>query len=128
MPDFTALPLARREDLTTWRLHLLATHVLVGGATRRGKGSVLWSLVRALGGGVASGLVRLWVIDPKGGMEFAMGRPFDQMPPLATEERAPVPYIQAGKNMINFLGQAKGYRPVAVTKCNAVFIRADIET
>ncbi|MFC5925518.1 FtsK/SpoIIIE domain-containing protein [Micromonospora vulcania] len=75
VPDFSALPLARREDLRTWCLHLLATHVLVGGATRRGKGSVLWSLVRSLAGGVASGLVRLWVIDPKGGMEFALGRP-----------------------------------------------------
>ncbi|MCL7457804.1 FtsK/SpoIIIE domain-containing protein [Micromonospora sp. MSM11] len=74
-PDFTALPLARREDLRTWSLHLLATHVLVGGATRSGKGSVLWSLVRVLGGGIASGLVRLWAIDPKGGMEFALGRP-----------------------------------------------------
>ncbi|GAB3157129.1 FtsK/SpoIIIE domain-containing protein [Micromonospora sonneratiae] len=75
VPDFTALPMARREDLRTWSLHLLATHVLIGGATRRGKGSVLWSLVRALSGGIASGLVRLWVIDPKGGMEFALGRP-----------------------------------------------------
>lgn len=75
VPDFTALPLARREDLSTWRLHLLATHVLVGGATRRGKGSVLWSLVRSLAAGVSFGLVRLWVIDPKGGMEFALGRP-----------------------------------------------------
>ena len=74
-PDFTALPLARREDLRSWCLHLLATHVLIGGATRRGKGSVLWSLVRSLAGGVQSGLVRLWVIDPKGGMEFAQGRP-----------------------------------------------------
>ncbi|MFG1775244.1 FtsK/SpoIIIE domain-containing protein [Micromonospora sp. NPDC049048] len=75
VPDFTALPLARREDLGTWCLHLLATHVLIGGATRSGKGSVLWSLVRSLAGGITSGLVRLWVIDPKGGMEFAMGRP-----------------------------------------------------
>ncbi|MFY1703499.1 DUF2637 domain-containing protein [Micromonospora sp. WMMA1923] len=75
VPDFTALPLARREDLRTWSLHLLATHVLVGGATRSGKGSVLWSLVRVLGDGIASGLMRLWVIDPKGGMEFALGRP-----------------------------------------------------
>lgn len=75
IPDFTALPMARREDLRVWRLHLLATHVLIGGATRRGKGSVLWSLVRALAGGISCGLVRLWVIDPKGGMEFAIGRP-----------------------------------------------------
>ncbi|WP_199513326.1 FtsK/SpoIIIE domain-containing protein [Nucisporomicrobium flavum] len=75
VPDFTALPLARREDLRTWSLHLLATHVLIGGATRRGKGSVQWSLVRSLAGGISSGLVRLWVLDPKGGMEFAIGRP-----------------------------------------------------
>jgi S-DNA-T family DNA segregation ATPase FtsK/SpoIIIE len=75
IPDFAALPMAVGEDLRVWYLHLLATHVLIGGATRRGKGSVLWSLVRALAGGVAFGLVRLWVIDPKGGMEFAMGRP-----------------------------------------------------
>jgi S-DNA-T family DNA segregation ATPase FtsK/SpoIIIE len=74
IPDFTALPMAVGEDLRVWCLHLLATHVLIGGATRRGKGSVLWSLVRAVAGGVSSGLVRLWVIDPKGGMEFAMGR------------------------------------------------------
>jgi S-DNA-T family DNA segregation ATPase FtsK/SpoIIIE len=75
VPDLTCLPLARREDLRTWGLHLLATHVLIGGATRSGKGSVLWSLVRALAGGISCGLVRLWVIDPKGGMEFAIGRP-----------------------------------------------------
>jgi len=75
VPDFTALALGVREDMRPYRLHLLATHVLIGGATRRGKGSVLWSLVRSLAGGVSSGLVRLWVIDPKGGMEFAMGRP-----------------------------------------------------
>ena len=55
VPDFTALPLARREDLGTWSLHLLATHVLIGGATGSGKGSVLWSLVRALAGGSAPG-------------------------------------------------------------------------
>lgn len=75
VPDLTGLALAMRVDLRPWHLDLLGTHVLVGGATRRGKGSVLWSLVRALAGGVASGLVRLWVIDPKGGMEFALGRP-----------------------------------------------------
>ncbi len=75
VPDFTALQLGVREDMRPYRLHLLATHVLIGGATRRGKGSVLWSLVRSLAGGISSGLVRLWVIDPKGGMEFAMGRP-----------------------------------------------------
>ncbi|MEV0734230.1 FtsK/SpoIIIE domain-containing protein [Polymorphospora sp. NPDC050346] len=75
VPDFTALPLGMREDLVVYCLRLLATHVLVGGATRMGKGSVIWSLLRALAAGITSGLVRVWAIDPKGGMELSIGRP-----------------------------------------------------
>ncbi|MET7749322.1 FtsK/SpoIIIE domain-containing protein [Micromonospora sp. NPDC005367] len=74
-PDFTALPLGLREDMAVYSLRLLATHVLVGGATRMGKGSVIWSLLRSLAAGIRSGLVRVWAIDPKGGMELAIGRP-----------------------------------------------------
>ncbi|MEE3919046.1 hypothetical protein V2I01_13575 [Micromonospora sp. BRA006-A] len=74
-PDFTALPLGLREDLAVYCFRLLATHVLIGGATRMGKGSVIWSLLRALAAGIRSGLVRVWAIDPKGGMELAIGRP-----------------------------------------------------
>ncbi|MGB2567717.1 FtsK/SpoIIIE domain-containing protein [Micromonospora citrea] len=74
-PDFTALPLGLREDLAVYSLRLLATHVLIGGATRMGKGSVIWSLIRSLAAGIRSGLVRVWAIDPKGGMELAIGRP-----------------------------------------------------
>ncbi|MFE9204689.1 FtsK/SpoIIIE domain-containing protein [Micromonospora sp. NPDC007230] len=73
-PDFTALPLGLREDLATYCLRLLATHVLIGGATRMGKGSVIWSLLRSLAAGIRSGLVRVWAIDPKGGMELSIGR------------------------------------------------------
>ncbi|GAA2587665.1 FtsK/SpoIIIE domain-containing protein [Dactylosporangium fulvum] len=73
-PDFTALPLALREDLETFLLRLLATHLLIVGATRSGKGSVQWSLIRALASGIRSGLVRLWGIDPKGGVELSIGR------------------------------------------------------
>jgi S-DNA-T family DNA segregation ATPase FtsK/SpoIIIE len=36
---------------------------------------VIWALIAALGPAVRSGLCRLWVIDPKGGMELAMGAP-----------------------------------------------------
>ncbi|GGK38162.1 hypothetical cell division FtsK/SpoIIIE protein [Pilimelia terevasa] len=73
VPDFTRLGLGLCEDLALYRLRLLATHVLIVGATRAGKGSVIWSLIRSVAAGVASGLVRLWVIDPKGGMELALG-------------------------------------------------------
>lgn len=73
--DLTALPLALTSSLDVYRFRLLATHLLVAGASRRGKGSVIWSLIRAVAPAVKSGLVRLWVIDPKGGMELAFGRP-----------------------------------------------------
>ncbi|MEV8516174.1 FtsK/SpoIIIE domain-containing protein [Dactylosporangium sp. NPDC051484] len=73
-PDFERLPLALGEDLRLFILRLLASHVLIVGATRSGKGSVQWSLVRALASGIRSGLVRLWGIDPKGGVELSIGR------------------------------------------------------
>ncbi len=68
------VPLGRCEDGTTWRLRLSGTHVLLAGATGAGKGSVLWSIVRALSGAIAAGLVELVVLDPKGGMEFRPGQ------------------------------------------------------
>jgi S-DNA-T family DNA segregation ATPase FtsK/SpoIIIE len=72
-PDLSSLALGRREDGTPWRLRLLETHLLVAGATGAGKGSVLWSLVRALGPAVRDRSVQLWAIDPKGGMELTPG-------------------------------------------------------
>jgi DNA segregation ATPase FtsK/SpoIIIE, S-DNA-T family len=70
-----SLRLGRVEDGTDYVLNLVATHVLVAGSTGAGKGSVLWSLVRLLTPLVRAGLVQLWVVDPKGGMEFRAGRP-----------------------------------------------------
>lgn len=71
--DLRSLPCGRRDDGKPWTVPL-ATHVLIGGASGAGKGSVLWSMIRALSPGVAEGKVRLWAIDPKGGMELGRGR------------------------------------------------------
>ncbi|GAA4200628.1 FtsK/SpoIIIE domain-containing protein [Actinocatenispora rupis] len=73
-PDLSGLPVGIREDSTWLNLVLTQTHVLIAGATGSGKGSVIWSLLRALAGGIRSGWVQVWAIDPKGGMELAMGR------------------------------------------------------
>lgn len=75
VPDFTALPLGIREGGEIYRLRLTGSQLLIAGATNSGKGSVIWSLIRALSGGIRSGLVELWVFDPKGGMELAAGQP-----------------------------------------------------
>lgn len=73
-PDLTALPIGRCESGDVFYLRLAGSHVLVVGATGAGKGSVIWSIVRSVAGGVGSGLVRVWAFDPKGGMELAPGR------------------------------------------------------
>ena len=57
-----------------WRLRPVGSHVLVVGATGAGKGSVLWSILFALAEPIRAGLVKVWAIDPKGGMELASGR------------------------------------------------------
>ena len=78
-PELLALPVGVTEDGSRLTVRLSGTQILVAGATGAGKGSVLWSLVAALAGGVRAGTVRLWVFDPKGGMEFAAGqRLFDR--------------------------------------------------
>jgi S-DNA-T family DNA segregation ATPase FtsK/SpoIIIE len=73
-PLHDGLPVAQAEDGSVWRLQLLGTHVLAVGATGAGKGSVIWSILTALTPSIAAGLVSVWVVDPKGGMELAMGR------------------------------------------------------
>ncbi len=76
--DLDRLPVGVREDGTAWLLPLRGSHVLVAGATGAGKGSVLWSIVRALAPAIRAGLVEVWACDPKGGMELAFGEPLFQ--------------------------------------------------
>jgi S-DNA-T family DNA segregation ATPase FtsK/SpoIIIE len=71
--DLTGLPVGRRENGTLWRLRLLSTHVLIAGATGSGKGSVIWSMIRALFPAIAAGWVRVLALDPKR-MELSFGR------------------------------------------------------
>ncbi|WP_298455299.1 FtsK/SpoIIIE domain-containing protein [uncultured Cellulomonas sp.] len=73
-PRLGALPVAVGEDGLVHHVRLLGAHVLVIGATGSGKGSVLWSLLAAVAPGIRDGLVQVWAIDPKGGMELAPGR------------------------------------------------------
>jgi hypothetical protein len=71
--DLAGLPVGRCEDASPWRLRLVSTHVLIAGATGAGKGSVIWSLIRALLPAIAGGWVQVWALDPKR-MELSFGR------------------------------------------------------
>jgi FtsK/SpoIIIE family len=72
-PDLRDLPVGRLEDGTSWTVPLAGSHVLVGGSTGAGKGSLIWSLIRAAAPCVHDGTVQLWCVDPKGGMELSAG-------------------------------------------------------
>ncbi|WP_250645429.1 type IV secretory system conjugative DNA transfer family protein, partial [Candidatus Protofrankia californiensis] len=69
-PDLSRLMIGMRDDGGPWALRLLGTHTLIAGATGAGKGSVLHSILRALAPLIAAGIVEVWGIDPKGGMEL----------------------------------------------------------
>jgi S-DNA-T family DNA segregation ATPase FtsK/SpoIIIE len=68
-----ALPVGWCEDGTPWLLRLLGSHVLIAGATGSGKGSVIWSAVRAMLPAITGGWVQVWALDPKR-MELSFGR------------------------------------------------------
>ncbi len=73
--DLAAVPVGRREDGRVFCLRILHTHLLVAGETGAGKGSVIWSVLCGLAPAIRGGVVRVWAIDPKGGMELAFGAP-----------------------------------------------------
>ncbi len=71
--NLAALPTGRCENGAPWLVRLISSHVLIAGATGSGKGSVIWSLIRALFPAIAAGWVKVWALDPKR-MELSFGR------------------------------------------------------
>ncbi|WP_418153162.1 FtsK/SpoIIIE domain-containing protein [Actinoalloteichus caeruleus] len=68
--DLRSLPLGVTDTGRSWTLPLHGTHWLVVGATGAGKASVVWALLRAVAPLVRKDQVRVYGIDPKGGMEL----------------------------------------------------------
>ena len=68
--DLRRVVIGRTETGKPLRLPLLGTHVLTCGVSGAGKGSLLWAVARALAPAVRAGRVKLYGIDPKGGMEL----------------------------------------------------------
>jgi S-DNA-T family DNA segregation ATPase FtsK/SpoIIIE len=93
--DLKALAVGRREDGSLWLVRLHGTHLLIAGATGAGKGSVIWSLIRAMLGLLQAGLVKILAADPKV-MELAYGRAiFDTCGAYAADPEAIVVMLEA---------------------------------
>lgn len=69
-----AVPVGRRQDGSPWLLPLTGRHTLVVGCSGAGKGSIFWGVCGGLAPAVRAGLVRLWGVDLKRGVEVGMGR------------------------------------------------------
>jgi S-DNA-T family DNA segregation ATPase FtsK/SpoIIIE len=72
--DLYGVPVGRREDGLPWTLQLQEWHWLIAGVTGSGKSSIIWSILRALAPAIHSGMVEVWAVDPKGGMELRPGK------------------------------------------------------
>ncbi|MDQ3764804.1 MAG: FtsK/SpoIIIE domain-containing protein [Actinomycetota bacterium] len=68
--DLTRIVIGRIETGRPWLLRLADRHVLVAGVSDAGKSSVMWAVLRALAPWIRCGLVQVFGIDPKGGMEL----------------------------------------------------------
>lgn len=74
--DLDAVPVAVTEAGDPYTVPVstrTGSHLLIAGETGAGKGSVLWSLLSGLEPAILAGTVRVWGIDPKGGMELQAG-------------------------------------------------------
>ncbi len=71
--DLRALDIGDNERGEPFTLCVRRKHLLVVGASGSGKGSLLQNQLRAMGPMIRDGLVRIWVIDLKGGTETDRG-------------------------------------------------------
>ncbi|MGH3787493.1 MAG: FtsK/SpoIIIE domain-containing protein [Pseudonocardiaceae bacterium] len=68
--DLARVCIGHTEIGRPWMLRLLDRHILVAGVSDAGKSSVMWAVLRALAPWIRCGLVQVFGIDPKGGMEL----------------------------------------------------------
>ncbi|WP_062887279.1 FtsK/SpoIIIE domain-containing protein [Mycobacterium avium] len=124
--DLGAVRVGVTESRHWWTVPVLGQHILVAGATGAGKGSVLWSLIAGLAPHVVTGRVRLWVIDPKGGMELGAGAPMftrfchDTGQPTVELLRALVELMQARANRLR--GHTRLHTPTPADPLYVVMI------
>lgn len=72
--NLSALDVGDDEHGNPFRLAIAGKHVLTAGISGAGKGSLLWGPLRAMGPLIRDGLVRISMIDLKGGAETERGR------------------------------------------------------
>ncbi|WP_337826562.1 FtsK/SpoIIIE domain-containing protein [Pseudonocardia sp. UM4_GMWB1] len=73
--DLGAVEIGDNEHGEPFTAPITGGHRLVAGASGAGKGSILWSTLRGIGPCIRDGIVRVWMLDLKGGVETEQGAP-----------------------------------------------------
>jgi DNA segregation ATPase FtsK/SpoIIIE, S-DNA-T family len=73
--DLMAVVIGEDEYGRPYLLRIRGKHFLGVGATGAGKSGLMWNPLRAVGPMIRDGLLRVWMIDLKGGMETVTARP-----------------------------------------------------
>ncbi|MBF6212244.1 hypothetical protein IU433_17520 [Nocardia puris] len=115
--DLEAAHVGVREDGDPWLLRILYVHILLAGAMGSGKGSVLWSILNALGPAIKAKLVDVRLADPKGGAEFGRG-----------ENRLFTRFAVDGASILIMLGEAVTEMDERLARMRAAGIRKLVPT
>lgn len=71
--DLTSVYIGVDEYGNPWCESAMDNHMLISGASRSGKNSITWALLRSLAPLIRDGIVRVWMCDPKQ-TELAIGK------------------------------------------------------
>ncbi|WP_309063296.1 FtsK/SpoIIIE domain-containing protein [Streptomyces sp.] len=96
--DAAGVTLGRKADGSPWRLDLAGRHTLVVGRSGAGKGSIFWGIAGNLAPAAHAGLVQLWGVDLKGGVEVAVGK--KMFSHVAMDEQAAVRLLRGLNRVI----------------------------
>lgn len=120
-----AVTLGRRSDGSPWRLELNGRHTLVVGRSGAGKGSIFWGIAGNLAPAARAGLVRLWGVDLKGGIEVAVG--VGMFSSVAMDERAAVRLLESlqrviGERQVDMRGRSRLFEASAGNPVHVLLI------
>ncbi|WP_378250704.1 FtsK/SpoIIIE domain-containing protein [Actinokineospora guangxiensis] len=108
--------IGRTETGKPWTLKLLGGQYLAVGVQGAGKASILWAVLRALAPALRSGLVRVYGIDPKGGMELGQAPELFEGGPVYSNGAEAVELLESLANEVRersarFRGILRGWSP-----------------
>ncbi|MGW5053144.1 FtsK/SpoIIIE domain-containing protein [Actinokineospora sp. NPDC004072] len=114
--DLKRVVIGCTETGKPWALRLRGAQFLVAGVQGAGKASILWAVLRALAPALRSGLVRVYGIDPKGGMELGQAPDLFHGGPVYSNGAAAVELLESLAEEVRaraarFRGIRRGWSP-----------------